>query len=281
VASYDEVVPPGKAGKLKASVHTENYRGAIVKSITVSHDDPSQPAIVLTVKANVVGSVNVLPYPALALAPRLKGFGSPAKLLIRKDPTETGTLKVSDAASSVPWLDVALREITSVEPAVEGLPEAQPGDVALSVQVTGVPPTGIHAETVTFKTGLTREPTVSIPVHVTVRAAVMLQPRDLILNPVPGEPDRASGEAFANVRDDLDPRTVAVTSDDPAFSVRVDPAGERAFHVYVDWSSKGASTPTATSIEIRVAGETVTLPVRVNLLRRSEAGAAAAKPTVP
>ena len=281
MASFDEVVPPGKAGKLKASVHTQNYRGAIVKSITVSHDDPSQPAIVLTVKANVVGSVDILPYPALALAPRLKGFGSPARLLVRKDPTETGILAVSDVSASAPWLEVAARVVTAVEPAVEGLPQAQPGDVALSVQVTGVPPTGIHAETVTFKTGLTREPNVSIPVHVTVRAAVMVQPRDLILNPVPGDPDRASGEAYATVRDDLDPRTVTVASDDPAFSVRVDPAGERAFHLYVDWSGKGGSTQqTATSIEIRVAGETVTLPVRVNLLRRSEAGAAE-KPTAP
>jgi hypothetical protein len=65
VASFDEVVPPGKAGSIKASVHTGNYKGSIGKSITVTHDDPTQGPITVNLLAKIVGSVEVLPYPAL------------------------------------------------------------------------------------------------------------------------------------------------------------------------------------------------------------------------
>ena len=65
MASFDEVVPPGKAGSIKASVHTGNYKGSIGKSITVTHDDPTQGPITVNLLAKIVGSVEVLPYPAL------------------------------------------------------------------------------------------------------------------------------------------------------------------------------------------------------------------------
>jgi hypothetical protein len=91
VASFDEVIPPGKAGTIKASIHTANLKGAIGKSITVTHDDTTQEAIVLSVTAKVVGSVDVFPFAALQLARHRRGFENPAKLLVRKDATEQGT----------------------------------------------------------------------------------------------------------------------------------------------------------------------------------------------
>ena len=282
MASFDEVVPPGQAGKIRASIHTQNYRGTVSKSITVEHNDGSQPAQLLTVNLNIVGSVNVLPYPALALAPRMKGFGTPALLLVRRDDSETGALEVSDIAASVPWIKVGARKVSAPEPPVEGLPEAKPGDVVLTVQVEGNPPVGIHAESFSFKTGLAREPAVTIPVHVTLRAPVFIQPPELILSPNPDDPDRAAGESSATIREDLDPKTLSVTSGDPSFTFRIDPAGARAFRIFVDWAAKGTKTPTETELRFSVGTESLVLPVRVNLgLRESALKAKAAKAASP
>ena len=266
MASFDEVIPPGKAGTIKASVHTTNLRGAVGKGITVNHDDSSQGPIMLSVKFNVVGSVNVLPYQTLNLAPRLKGFKEPALLLIRKDGTESGNLNLTGLTASVPWLKVTPRKVTTAEPPIEGLPATLPGDYVLAVQVQK-PPVGTSAQTVTFKTGLAREPEVTIPVVVTVRPPVVLQPNDLILQPKVDEAGTATGQVLAAVREDLDPKTLTVTTDDKSFVARVEVPGERAFRLTVDWKPDGKKSPTETKIHLAVGGETIDLPVRVNLSR--------------
>ena len=270
MASFDEVVPPGKAGSIRASIHTANYKGPIAKSITVTHDDASQGPINLTVTATVVGSVEILPYPALQLARRRRGFSTPAKLIVRKDVTEQGTLAFDGLEAGVPWLKVSARKVTAEEPAVEGLPAAMPGDIVVSVQADGAP-VGTNIVNVTFKTGLAREPLVTIPVTVYVQPAVTMQPNDLILNPTPDSPEGASGQVLVSVREDLDPKTVAVTSDAPAFAVRVDPPGERAFRLIVEWPGKAKNPPTETIVRIRVGAETIDLPVRVNRARTGKA----------
>jgi hypothetical protein len=269
VASFDEVVPPGKAGSIKASIHTGNYKGAIGKSITVTHDDATQGPITVSVLAKIVGSVDVLPFPALQLGRHRRGFETPAKLILRKDASEQGTLAIDGLVASASWLKVGSRKVESEEPAVEGLPAAMPGDVVLSIQAEAAP-VGTSVETISFKTGLTREPKVTIPVTVNVQPLITLQPNDLILNPTPGAAEGASGQVLASLRDDLDPKTVTVASEAPAFVVRLEPPGERAFRVIVDWAGKGKNPPTETTIHIRVGAETVNLPVRVDLSRTTK-----------
>jgi hypothetical protein len=271
VASFDEVVPPGQAAVLKASVHTASYKGAIGKQVTVTHDDPTQGPIQLNLSANIVGSVDVLPYPALQLMRRRRGFDTPAYLIVRKDPSEEGKLALGDLKSSVPWMKVTSRVVTKQEEPLEGLPAPIPGDVVLSVQADPTKvPSGSHVESVSFKTGLKREPTVSVPVTVYVQPAVTIQPADLILNPSDGIAGAASGAVLVSVRDDVDPKTVAVTSDSPAFAFRVDPPGALAFHIYIDWPGAGdgkKNVPTETKLHVRAGVETADLPVRVNLAR--------------
>jgi SAM-dependent methyltransferase len=104
---------------------------------------------------------------------------------------------------------------------------------------------------------------VRIPVMVMVQPPVYFQPNDLILGPRADASTGATGQVLASVREDLDPKTVVVSSDAAAFSVRVDPPGERAFRLVVDWVEKGKDSPTETKIHVRAGGETVDLPVRV------------------
>jgi len=264
VASFDEVIPPGKAGSIKASVHTANLKGEIGKSIAVTHDDKSQGPINLTLRAKLVGSVDVFPFAGIQIARPPRGFDIPAQVVVRQDPTEKGKLAFDGLASTADWLKASARTVTADEPAAGALPAAKPGDVVLSVKVES-PPVGTHVERVTFKTGLPREPAVTIPVTVVIQPPVTLQPALLILNPDPNAPGGANGNVLAAIRDDLDPKTVTVTSEAPAFSVRTEPPGERAFRVIVDWTGKGPKPPTETTIHIKVGKETIDLPVRVNL----------------
>src|SRR5262245_42033764 len=59
VASFDEAIPPGKAGKVTAQLHTESYRGPVEKEIVVTSDDPENRTMALRLKATIVGSVEI------------------------------------------------------------------------------------------------------------------------------------------------------------------------------------------------------------------------------
>lgn len=258
------MIPPGQAGKIKASVRTESFRGAIAKSMTVTHDDPAQGAVILTVKATVVGSVNILPFPSMAMAPRQKGFGSPASLIIRRDDAEKGELAVSDLTCSAPWIKLTLRTITEFGPIEPGLPDGRPGDVVISGQVTGKPPIGIHAESIRFKTGLTREPDVSIPVHVTVRPPLYFQPTgDLVLAVDPTGTGRASGQLAVTVREDLDLATFSASAT-PPFTARFERQGRAAVRVSVDWAGDGPAPAIEGDLHMSVGDETATVRVRLD-----------------
>jgi hypothetical protein len=265
VASFDEVVPPGKAATLKASIHTANYKGPIGKQVTVTHDDKSQGPIVLNVTANIVGSVEVLPFPALQLARRRRGFKDPALLIVRKDATEKGSLAFTGLAASAPWLKISSRKVTKDEPPVEGLPAAVPGDVVISVQADPATPIGSHVENLTFKTGLPREPLVTIPVTVFVQPPLSVQSTELTLVPVAGAPDSATAQVFGSVRDDIDPKAITVTSDVPSFTPSVEATSAQSFRVTVAWSGKGKKPKTDAVVHIKAGTESVDLPVRVNL----------------
>lgn len=262
MASFDEVVPPGKAGSIKASVHTASYKGPIGKQVTVTHDDASQGPISLNVTANIVGSVEVLPFPALQLARKRRGFAAPALLIVRKEVTEQGDLAFGGLAASVPWIKVSSRKVTAEEPAVEGLPVAKPGDVVVSVQANLDAPVGNHSENISFTTGLTREPKVTIPVTVFVQAAITLQPTELILTPAAGSPT-ASGQVLAALREDIDLKSVTAVSASNAFTVKVDPSGAQAFRLLIDWTEKGKHPALDSIIHVKAGKESIDLPVKV------------------
>src|SRR5207248_1736008 len=51
VPHWDKVVKPGKEGAIEAEVHTVNFRGAIIKHLTVISNDPEHPQLDLTLTA--------------------------------------------------------------------------------------------------------------------------------------------------------------------------------------------------------------------------------------
>ena len=52
VANYDKLIAPGAEGKIEAEIHTANFRGRIMKFITVKSNDLDKPQLSLRLAAN-------------------------------------------------------------------------------------------------------------------------------------------------------------------------------------------------------------------------------------
>jgi len=57
----DKTIPPGGEGEIKTTVNTHGRAGKLAKSVTVNTNDPEHPVVKLTIKANVIASINLEP----------------------------------------------------------------------------------------------------------------------------------------------------------------------------------------------------------------------------
>lgn len=263
MASFDEVIPPGQVGKVTAQLKTENYRGTVEKAITVTSNDPKRATLVLRLKANIVGSVEILPRPGLAF-PAGMAWDYSGKLVLRKDATEKGDLGVLDLATNAPWLVAKARRVEKVEaPDGPGLPEARPGDYVLDVSVTDDAPKVAGGYQVTFKTGLPREPQVTIPVSVVLQMPMRVMPSPLFLPEPVGEGKGTQATIQAALRPGLGKEKLSAEASPEAFSVQLQPDGPRKYRALVAWKPTGEKTPTEGNVVFRVGEESVTVLVRV------------------
>lgn len=257
MASFDEAIPPGQAGKINATVHTANYRGQVLKTIAVTTNDPALASAVLTLKAKIVGSVELLPNPAFSVT--VAGPESrPGRILVRKDASETGPLEVANLAVSLPWIKATLRKIETAEPAIEGLPEAKAGDVLIELRPEGPPPkTGSFQGSVVFDTGLVREPKVTVPLYAFVRAAISVSPQEAIVHP------GAESIVLVAIRADVDLEKVTATAQPAAFRTSLERANARTIRMKVTVDETAGPAPASGSITIQAGSATATVPVRV------------------
>jgi hypothetical protein len=262
VASFDEAIPPGKVGKVTAQVHTESYRGSVEKTIAVTTSDPTKPSVTLHLKANVIGSVEVLPSAYLGF-PRPPQMEYSAKMLIRKDKTETGELKVTDVTTSVPWLIAKARKVESPEPERVGIiPAALPGDWILDVSVSDEAPKGNTGQQVRFKTGLPREPEVTLPASVSLQQGIQAMPANLVM-PMPAGSKEASATFTVAVRPGLGKEELKATSTSELFGVTLVPDGERHYKGTVAWKATGENPEKRGTVTISAGGESATVTVAV------------------
>ena len=274
MASFDEVIPPGQVGKVTAQLHTDNYRGPVEKVITVTSTDPINPAVTLRFKANIVGSVQILPRPGLSF-PAGMAWDYSGKVLIRKDQTEKGELKLTDVATNVPWLTAKARKVEKIEPPVDGLPDAEPGDYVLEVAVSDDAPQVAGGYPVTFKTGLEREPEMTLPVSVVLQTPMRVMPSPLFLPQPQDESKGTAATLSVALRPGLGKQPLTATVSPDSFTVSLEPDGPRKYKANVVWKPAGPDTPTKGNVVFRVGEESQTVLVRIgNGLRP-----AAAKPT--
>ncbi len=265
MASFDEVIPPGQVGQIKATLKTDHGRGQQSKVVTVTTNDADQPVMNVILKADVVGSVAIYPGEMLSLTP-FRPNARTTRLLVRKDETEQGTLDVKDVAVTQPWLKIKLRKVAADEPPLEGLPAAVPGDFVLEAEIdpsVELPP-GQRNERVTFSTGLTREPTISIPVYVAVPPPIAVNPPDLILGePLPDGKGMA-GTAIVVIRHGLDMAGLQASAEPPEFHVALEPTGAQAYRARVSWDKSSGAPPPEGRVTFRLGSLSAALRVRVN-----------------
>lgn len=272
VASFDSSIPPGGEGKVTAIVRTETFRGPIEKGLTLTTDDPAAPTTQLRIKANVVGSVAVLPRPSLQF-PVAKTWEYSSRLLLRKDPTETGELAVTDVTTSVPWLVASAHTVGAKEAKDGELPDPEPGDMILEVSVAENAPRTQGSQSVTFRSGLPREPEVTIPVSVVLEVPFRVTPSPLVLRPAAEGTKERTGVLSATLRPGLaKEKLTAVASPDP-FSVKLEPIGNREYRALVTWKPSSPDAAREGNVIFRLGEESLTV-----LLRMSEENAALEPP---
>ncbi len=204
---------------MKVTVKTAGYYGTVTKTVAVKSDDPVRPDVTLRARMVVVGSATLMPSSRLMLRHRADQ-PTTGRLLIRKDPTEQGTLAVTGVASSEPWLKVRVREV-EVEESMEGGVLAGPGDFMLEVDVPQKPGAGLRRAEVTFRTGLPREPVVSVPVTFSARAFGTISIQRLLLRRQnPGGP--LAGRMNFRLLGNTDPESVQVGITPDRYRVEVE-----------------------------------------------------------
>ncbi len=262
MASFDEAILPGQAGKVTASIRTDGYSGPISKTIAVRTNDPAHPSVTLTLRATVVASVNFYPGRNLVLSVG-RSDENVVRTLVRKDESETGTLEISEIASTVPWLSATARKIGEAGAVEPGLPPAEPGDWLIEARLVGDAPPSPSSVGVRFKTGLAREPEAAVWVSVRTMPALAVSAPSIVLDaPQPGQP--ASGSTILTVRWDLDPTALRVTAEPTPFSVRTSPLGPRSFRLEITWTEgEAGASPRQGRVTVILGSERATVFVRV------------------
>ncbi len=263
MASFDEVIPPGEAGKVIAAIRTDALSGAVSKVVTVTTDDPGRPTFALTLRATVVASVDF--YPSRSMFVSARNPDNPGgKVLARKSANEKGSLEVTGLTASAPWLKVSARKLEAAAPAGAGLPPSIPSDWLIEARIEGEPPPGRNAVQVKFKTGLAREPEIEIPVVVIVPAPLSFSSPVLDLPTTNADPPQsARGTVYVLLGSGLDPKGLSVESLSPAFRVKTEQVDPRRVRVDVTWSPVAGDTSRESAIEAKLGDLSASIAVRL------------------
>ena len=240
-------------------------------------NDPKNASLTLSVKANIVGSVEILPRQYLGF-PSYPLWDFSAKVLIRKVKSETGDLTITGLKSGAPWLVAKERKVASAEPEKDGLPALVPGDWVIDISVADDAPTGQSAQQVRFKTGLLREPEITIPVAIALQQAMQATPSTSVLT-VAADAGEATGTFGLVVRPGFRKETVKAVASSEAFSVKLERESDYRYKATVLWKRIGTEQVKDGTATLTVGSEKLTVPIRV--IERTGIGPARAPAIVP
>ena len=247
------MIPPGQVGKIHTQLDTSAQAGLIGKGVSIFTNDPAVSVSQVVIRARVVGSVAMLPgYRAMISNRNPETRSTP--FLIRKEPDEPGEARITEARASVPWIGVEVQELTEKVPSERGIPAGWPGDWRLVATLKQGAPSGRSNQTVSFKTGLPREPEVTVQIAVDVQPPVNLNAEEIRL--VAGQPQTV----LASVRQDLRTQKLSLSAPN-GLSARVEPGGRRFLKLHLQWSGPPPEAPVELLMEI--GGETQTTPIVV------------------
>jgi hypothetical protein len=213
----------------------------------------------LSLRAVILGSVIVLPREYITVGgPPTGKRGS--KVLVRQDPLESGELTITDLKTSLPWLEARAERLEQKRPPSDGLPVGRPGDYLLEVEAERPPeiPSERTRAQLSFKTGLKRQPEVTIPINIDLRPPVILSTKRLLLAP-PADGEVTNGTILVSVRPGLNPGLLRAEASPDSLKVELEPAGSRRFKAHVSWDGGKLE---GGAVIFNVGGESHELPVQ-------------------
>jgi hypothetical protein len=244
------VIPPGEVGKLEATIDTQKLTGPVVRGIVVNTNDPAAPKVWLTVEANVLGSVSLVPQHRIRVASRRESVG---RVLVRQEPSETGELKIHDLQSPDPAIELRAQKLTEKRFAADGLPTGYVGDWLLEASLVGQTNPGRSIVEISFATDLPRQPRVTVPITVSYAPPV-----ELSRPQVEWTGEGSIEPLLIAVRKGLDPTTLEVTSLPDGLDARLEPSGDRFYRLHL---SVGDLPPKTGELVLTVGGLSYRVPV--------------------
>jgi len=164
---WSRQVEPGKTGSIPVSFNSANYNGQVMKTVTVTSNDKSQPSVGLQLKGTVWKPIEV--------NPQFAALNVPAE---SKEPAKT-EVKIVNNMSEV--LEVWAPE--SNNKAFTAEVKTNTAGKEFVVTISTVPPleAGNIQATITLKTSSTNMPVVNITAWANVQAVVIVNPPQITL----------------------------------------------------------------------------------------------------
>lgn len=211
-----KIVPPGGAGEISTAFTVGERQGKQIKHINVYTNDPVEPKLCLTLEGTVVPPLSVDP-PTVFLQDR-PGESSRAVRISQTLPQE---LTLGEPVTRLNLVTAVLRE----EPP-EGGKKRYTLEVALKPEVEP----GRHFENVSMPTNYVAKPTLQIPVRLTVRGEIAVQPSRISLGQLQPGQEIARSITLSSTRD-REFRVLKAKIDNAAFRIspEVPPATAKSY----------------------------------------------------
>lgn len=173
VAEYDQRIPPGGVGTIRARLDTTAYTGQVSKEITVTTNDPTRPVIHLTITAQVKPHVQVLPSDRY-YARIYEGESITHEFtLYSNDPQPLKITSVSDSSHKLKL------ELLPAQVPVKGRPKQTKPGYRLRVTIPKDLPPRVFASTVTVETNNRHEPRINLTISGVVLKEITASPSTL------------------------------------------------------------------------------------------------------
>lgn len=222
VADYDETIAPGASGKIHAVLDTVDQSGAISKGLTVITNDPENPRLMLTIKAEVTPLVYLRPGFARFVQTEGSGVGQVEQIIFTRSFDD---LEVVEVESPYPFIMTEAREATEEE----RLEEATGRQWVVTVKLDyDQAPVGSLADYVRIHTNHPKQKTVSVPVSGFVRPMYVLTPEEADFGEVEVKEDGTWAAMILKnyASEDMDPTVENAASLPDGIDVEVSPVEE-------------------------------------------------------
>jgi hypothetical protein len=169
VAEYDKTIAPGKTGTVRAALDTTNLYGANSKTLTVFTNDPTNAALVLTIKSDIKPYLAAVPGYARFNSVQGEVEGTVTQTLWAEDGNDFKIIKVE---APYPFTRASFREAKQEERDENGQGRQWRVDLTLASNA----PVGALTKFLKITTDHPKQKSVNIPVSGFVRPVLAVSP---------------------------------------------------------------------------------------------------------